>query len=108
MRTFETGATRDDDSDKKDYEGFLSPAVLYRFAQYMHKNRIQSDGDMRDSDNWQKGIPPDQYMKSMLRHLFDLWLIHRGRSGLAEVGDIEEVLCALLFNVMGYLHEELK
>ena len=108
MRTFATGATRDDDSDKKDYEGFLSPAVLRRFAQYMHKNRIQSDGNMRDSDNWQRGIPKDQYMKSMLRHLFDLWLIHRGRGDLAVEGNIEDVLCALTFNVMGYLHEELK
>jgi len=46
-----TGATRDVDNDKYDYEGFLSPIVLHRYAQYMHKHRLQSDGELRDSDN---------------------------------------------------------
>jgi hypothetical protein len=100
MRNFSTGATRDTDENKLDYEGFLSPVVLERYAQYMHKNRLQADGKMRDSDNWQKGIPRDAYMKSMWRHFWEVWSIHRGRDG-----DIQEALSALLFNVMGYLHE---
>lgn len=104
MRQFETGATRDTDEGKLDYEGFLSPAVLERYAQYMHKNRIQADGSLRDSDNWQKGIPKDAYMKSMFRHFMEVWMNHRG---LTET-DMKESLCALMFNVMGYLHEELK
>lgn len=102
MRTFDTGATRDTDADKFDYEGFLSPGVLRRFAEYMHKNRIQVDGSLRDSDNWQKGIPQDAYMKSAWRHFMEWWAAHR--NGFTD----EEALCALLFNVMGYLHEALK
>jgi len=51
MRTFKTGATRNDDTGKLDFEGFLSPIALEKFAEYMHKNRIQADGNVRDSDN---------------------------------------------------------
>ena len=99
MRKFDTGATSDSDSEKLDFEGFLSPIVLERYAQYMHKHRKQADGSLRDSDNWQKGIPKDVYMKSMWRHFFAVWKSHR--SGSVSKDD----LCALLFNVMGYLHE---
>jgi len=35
MRKFKSGALRDDDEDKIDYEGFLSPIVLERYAQYI-------------------------------------------------------------------------
>lgn len=105
MRTFKSGATRNLDQDKLDFEGFLSPRVLKRFAQYMHKHRQQADGTLRDSDNWQKGIPRDAYMKSMWRHFLDVWSAHRG-CGHDE--DVEESLCALMFNVQGYLHEYLK
>lgn len=102
MRKFESGATRDTDEGKLDYEGFLSPVALEAFAQYMHKNRVQSDGQLRASDNWQKGIPRDAYMKSMFRHFMDVWMCHRD---VAPADDLAEALCALLFNVQGYLHE---
>ena len=106
VRAFDTGATRNADTGKFDYEGFLSPLVLERFAQYMHKHRHQADGQLRDSDNWQKGIPFDAYMKSMFRHFMDVWCHHRGLPLAKE--PLEEALCALLFNVMGYLHETRK
>jgi signal transduction histidine kinase len=105
IRKFDTGATRDTEKGKFDYEGFLSPLVLYRYAEYMHAHQQQTDGSLRTSDNWQKGIPLDVYMKSGWRHFFDWWLEHRkfgSRDGL------EVALCGLLFNVMGYLHETLK
>lgn len=102
MRQFETGATRDQDTDKFDYEGFLSPAVLQRFAEYMHENRLQSDGQLRDSDNWQKGIPKEAYMKSLLRHVMDVWLDQRGQPSR---DDVETSLCAVMFNAMGLLFE---
>ena len=112
MRKFETGATRDNDDTKNDYEGFLSPLVIESFGNYMTKHRFQVDGVIRDSDNWQKGIPQTVYMKSLWRHFLDLWKIHRG----IEVKDkldghtinIEEACNAILFNVMGYLFEQLK
>jgi hypothetical protein len=104
-RTFDTGATRDTDEGKLDFEGFLSPQVLKAFAQYMHEKRKMPDGSMRNSDNWQLGIPKDQYMKSMFRHFFAVWETHRagGQTHLL----VEELL-ALMFNVQGYTHELLK
>ena len=105
IRTFGTGATRDTDEGKYDYEGFLSPLVIQRYGQYMNKHRKQSDGSLRDSDNWQKGIPLNAYMKSAFRHFMDWWSEHRN---IKTKDGIEEALCALLFNVQGYLHEYLK
>ena len=105
VRKFETGATRDTDVGKYDYEGFYSPLVMERFAQYMNKHRKQSDGNLRDSDNWQKGIPLNAYMKSGYRHFFDWWKQHRGYKGQDT---LEESLCALIFNAQGYLFELLK
>ena len=101
LRTFDTGATRDTDEGKLDYEGFISPLVLECYAEYMHSNRMQSDGKMRDSDNWQRGIPRSAYMKSGWRHFFDWWKLHRGLNAECTV---KVALCALMFNVMGYLH----
>jgi hypothetical protein len=105
MREFKTGATRDSEEGKYDYEGFLSCLVIQRYGEYMNKHRKQADGNLRDSDNWQKGIPRDAYIKSAWRHFIDWWREHRGygsREGL------EDALCALMFNAMGYLHEHLK
>lgn len=105
MRQFETGATRNTDEGKYDYEAFMSPLVIERYAAYMHKNRYQADGKMRDGDNWQKGIPKDAYIKSAWRHFMDWWKEHRG---IPTQEGLEQALCAILFNVMGYLHETLK
>lgn len=106
-RQFDTGATRDSDEGKHDPEGFLSPMVINRFNEYMHKHRHQSDGKLRDSDNWQKGMPLNAYMKSAWRHFLDWWALHRKLRGPSS-DDLEETLCAMLFNTSGYLHEVLK
>ena len=103
IRTFGTGATRNVDSSRIDPEGFLSPQVILEFSNYMNTNRIQVDGSVRSSDNWQKGIPLDAYMKSMWRHFLEVWLIHR-----AEASDdtkMRQALCGVMFNAMGYLFE---
>jgi len=102
IRTFETGAVRDTDTNKLDYDGFLSHKVLIRYAEYMNKHRVQSDGNIRSSDNWKKGIPKDQYMKSAWRHFVSVWSAH------TDGQNNDEEVCALLFNMMGYLHENLK
>lgn len=111
-RLFETGATRDADDGKLDYEGFLSPFVLERFAQYMHSCRTRNvppGQTLRSSDNWQKGIPLDAYMKSMIRHVFEVWRDHRRNANHVVRGSVvQDALCAILFNVQGYLHELLK
>lgn len=105
IRTFKTGAKRDKEDGKLDYEGFLSPIVLQKYAEYMHTHRWMKDGTYRESDDWAKGIPKDVYMKSGLRHAMDWWLEHRdfkSRDGIIEA------LCGLLFNAQGYLYEIIK
>lgn len=102
MRTFDTGATRDSEAGKFDYEGFMSPLVVRRFGAYMYSHRVQADGALRSGENWQRGIPKEVYIKSAFRHFVDWWLAHRGHRP-AKV--MEDALCGLLFNVQGYLHE---
>lgn len=109
---FDTGATRDTEAGKLDFEGFLSPQVLWQFAEYMDAHRVQPDGTTRPSDNWQKGIPLDAYMKSLLRHVMDLWLLHRGhevkRPEDGREVELVEALAACLFNIQGYWLELIK
>ena len=102
MRTFDTGATRDSNESKPNYAGFLSPRVLERYAKYMQANQVQADGKLRSADNWKKGIPQQAYMESMFRHFMEVWHNHEAQ----KVS--QDTLCALLFNVMGYLYEEIK
>lgn len=112
MRHFNSGATRDTDEGKNDYEGFYNPMVIEAFGDYMSKHRIQADGKLRDSDNWQKGIPKNAYIKSLWRHFLDMLFLHRGYKRIdKQTGEkltMKEVLCAILFNVQGYLYEILK
>lgn len=105
-RVFDTGASRDADEGKPDYDGFLSPLVIDAYGRYMAFNREMADGSLRGSDNWQKGIPQPQYVKSAWRHLVDWWSWTRGNVS----PHYEPVTAALgiMFNVMGWLHEELK
>jgi len=103
-RTFPTGASRDTDEGKPDFEGFLSPLVLTRFGEYMHHKRHMPDGTLRSGDNWQKGMTKDVYISSAYRHFIALTLAHDGYKSEPS----EESLCALLFNIQGYLHELLK
>ena len=107
MREFESGATRNSEEGKLDYEGFLSPLVLRRYAEYLDSHRMLEDGTMRDSDNWQRGMPFSVYMKSMWRHFVDVWAKHRHPLSNKDV-DHETALCAIIFNASGYLHEMLK
>ena len=109
MRTFESGATRHTDEDKFDYEGFLSPHAIRRYGEYMHSHRQQANGEISASDNWQAGIPDDQYMKSLLRHTLDAHGVHRGLPAFdtkdgSEVA-MEDLLCAIVFNASGLLRE---
>lgn len=112
IRTFNSGATRNIDNNKLDYEGFISPIVEHRYAKYMHKHRKQKDGTIRDSDNWQKGIPLDVYRKSLIRHVIDLWILLRGGTPIDpdtnKPCELEDLLCAIKFNVNGMLFEILK
>lgn len=106
IRSFDTGATRDTAQDKLDYEGFEHPAVFKRFAEYMHANREQSDGTLRASDNWQKGIPQDVYLKSLYRHYLEVQKLMRSDNPNAD--EILDALAAIRFNASGLMLEILK
>lgn len=105
MREFVTGATRDVEETKIDYEGFLSPLVIEAYGRFMDRHRRTPRG-LRDSDNWQKGIPLNVYMKSGFRHFCEWWSMHR-KWKPDNIENAEEFICALLFNASGYLHERL-
>jgi hypothetical protein len=109
IRKFKTGATRDTTVGKLEPWGFLSPLALHRYSEYMDKHRYQADGTVRSSDNWKRGFPIDVYCHSLLRHVFDFWLIMTGFKPRfdKEVTDPVEVACAIMFNVQGFLHEAL-
>jgi len=103
-RTFDTGATRDSDVGKPDYEGYLSPATIIRYGQYMLANQTMADGTVRSGDNWQNKFGRDVLMKSLMRHVVDVWDKHRNGD---PDGGLEDALCAVVFNAFGYLFEEL-
>ena len=103
MTSFNSGATRTSEP-LEDYEGFLSPAVIREFGRYMAHHRMQADGEVRSSDNWQKGIAKKRYMRSMWRHFLDVWADWRND----RIGDaLLDSLCALFFNVQGMILEVL-
>jgi hypothetical protein len=110
MNNFDTGATRDTSEGKLVFDKFFSHPVLVQYAKYMNMNRLQSDGQLRDGDNWQKGIPQEKYMESTYRHFMDFWAYHRETEYRDRQQDVEGIgaICGLLFNVMGWLHEWLK
>lgn len=101
IRTFETGASRDVDDDKIDFEAAMSPLAFDAMCRYMHHCRKMPDKTLRPPDNWQKGMPLDSYIKSAFRHFVDWWKCHRGLPGREG---IVFGLCGLMFNVQGYLH----
>lgn len=109
MRQFKTGATRDSNKGKNDYEGFLSPLFIEAFGNYMTRHQKQADGKMRDSDNWQNYFGKNHYkicIKSLFRHFIDFWCIHRGytrydkddKHKLTKI----ECICAIFFNLQAY------
>lgn len=110
IRTFDGGATRDTDVGKPNYIRALSPLVLQRYVAYLGEHRVQSDGNLRDWDNWKKGIPKQTYLEGLDRHRMALWLIHEGFPAYDNHGPvaIEDALCGIIFNASGYLHGLLK
>ena len=110
IRTFESGATRDTVEGKLSYRRGLSAIVLRRYLQYLAKHRKQPDGSMREFDNWKKGMDFDVYLDSLLRHDIDLGIMAEGFVAEDNRGqcDIEDLLCAIIFNASGALYELLK
>ena len=113
IRRFESGATRHTAEGKYEYARFMDPRVIKTYAAYMHRHRMLPGGEeLREPDNWKKGIPRQQYMDSLWRHVQDLWELHEyGSATRPEDGErveLIETLCAIMFNAMGYLFEALR
>jgi hypothetical protein len=113
LRSFDTGATRDTGGNKLVFNKFLSAQAIEQYCRYMNMNRLQSDGKLRDGDNWKKGIPMPVYIDSRHRHNHEAWKEeeHRGDDEFpTRQHEVEYIgrLCGILFNTLGYLHEWLK
>lgn len=107
VRKFESGAIRDSNEDKLDFESTFDPLTMESFAKFIHKHNKLPDGSMRPEDNWQKGIPKKEYMKSLFRHFMQAWKIHRGHKAFDNHGEVtmEDALNGIIFNARGYLFE---
>lgn len=116
IRKFSTGATRDTDNGKIDPEAFLDPLALAEYFEFMHRHRVQKDGGLRDGDNWQNGFTRKAIMKSLWRHAFDLWLMHREHAPVSKdclelytlygrEKAMVESLNGVVFNAFAYMRE---
>ena len=106
FRTSSSGATRDLNDGKKQYDKFIHPLVIERFADYMQGKRAMPDGSSREGDNWWNGFPREWLIESMGRHYQDT-LLHTKGFHEATTEDEETALCGLLFNVQSMLMEVL-
>jgi len=102
MVYFDSGATRSEEP-MVDPEGFLSPFVLDVYNDYMAKNRKQSDGQIRGSDNWQRGMSKARYMRALYRHWLEAWRAWRDPQGHTD--DMIAGLCGVIFNAQGMILE---
>lgn len=95
---FSTGAIRDIQTNKEDYIETISWTALKRYAQYMTGKKKKYG-----SGNFKKGIPPESYEASMVRHV-QKYLANKYENGNVEKN--EDHLSGILFNVFGLIHEE--
>ena len=104
-RQFDTWWNRNPDIGKLDFEWFISPLVMQKYWEYMNRNRELEDWTIRDSDNWQKLFWEEHYdvcMKSLLRHIHDIWMEHRGYKSREWLSD---ALMWSMFNIMAYAYK---
>lgn len=107
IRKFESGAVRGS-GGKFDFPEYISPYLLFRFAEHMKKNAVKYG-----AGNWKKrapdgttGIPRDEYFKSFCRHFMMLFM--EETEGVKMEPETDH-LAALIFNIQGLIvHEEEK
>lgn len=98
VRTFESGAIRDNDTSKEDYIETISWTAFKRYAQYMTSKKVKYG-----AGNFKKGIPIESYEQSLVRHL-QKYLSNKYEGGTIEKE--EDHLSAMLFNIFGIMHNE--
>jgi hypothetical protein len=99
-RVFDTGAVRDQDDTKPDFIETVSWLAWNRFAMYM-KGKETRYG----RGNWKKGIPIEEYEKSLMRHIHKYFA---NKYDGASFEPEEDHLAAAWFNLQGLIHEEEK
>lgn len=100
ITTFDTGAIRDSQDGKEDYIETISWTAFRRYAQYMTGKKKKYG-----AGNFKKGIPVDSYEASLVRHVQKYLANKYENQGIEKE---EDHLSAILFNVFGIMHEELK
>jgi hypothetical protein len=95
---FKTGAIRDSQEGKTDYNETISWTALNRYARYMTGKKAKYG-----AGNFKKGIETWSYVQSMLRHV-DKWMRNTYEEGNDEKD--EDHLSAIVFNVFGIMHNE--
>lgn len=117
IRKFDTGAVRDV-GGKPNIASYSDPLVEWRFARYM-----QNSEKKYGRGNWKKGIPKEEYLESMMRHVFKLWVEveYGGKTPLKWTEKLEQWLGPLdeleigydhasgvRFNINGFMREQIK
>lgn len=102
---FATGAIRDSQDGKPDFFETQSMLAWWRYAQYMtEKKKKYGEG------NFKKGITKESYLKSAFRHLTKMMIIEDCKKYGWPVPEWaesrEDHPCGLLFNTLGYMHEQ--
>lgn len=107
IRQFSTGANRDTSEGKYEYWGFLSSLALRTYAEYMHKHRRLPNGELRESNNWKKGMPFDVLIHSLSRHtqnVHELWEEGKAYDQAGHSVEWKDALCGVIFNAFALLH----
>lgn len=97
---FKTGAIRDSQGGKENYIETISWGAFKRYAQYMTGKRTKYG-----SGNFKKGIPIESYEESLARHV-QKYFVNKYEEGIVEKD--EDHLSAMVFNIFGIMHEELR
>lgn len=98
ITTFKSGAIRDNQEGKPDFNETISWTAFNRYAKYMTGKKAKYG-----AGNFKKGIPTSSYVASMLRHV-DKWMRNTYENGQDELN--EDHLSAIVFNVFGIMHNE--
>ena len=98
VRSFESGAIRDKETDKEDYTETISWSAFKRYAKYMTGKKSKYG-----AGNFKMGIPVESYERSLLRHV-QKYMENKYEGGQVETN--EDHLAACVFNIFGIMHEE--
>ena len=98
MEKFETGAIREDKSNKS-RPGLISPYFIERLA-----FKLKNGAEIYPDRNWEKGLPDEATLDSLKRHLLAYEMSKW--NGYSEHNKEEDHLSAIAFNLMVLIHNE--